>query len=45
MLWATRQPPTVGGFEVIATDPRPDAESQLRRYIDTAGGFIPTLGN
>ncbi len=32
------------GFEVIATDPRPDAESLLRHFIDTAWETLAVLG-
>src|SRR5689334_16097767 len=32
------------GFDVIATDPRPDAESHLRHFIDTAWEALAVLG-
>jgi carnitine 3-dehydrogenase len=32
------------GFDVIATDPAPNAEANLRRYVDTAWQALATLG-
>src|ERR1700752_1293352 len=32
------------GFDVVATDPAPNAEANLRKYIDEAGEDLTTLG-
>src|ERR1700724_4401968 len=32
------------GFDVIATDPAPNAEANLRHYVDTAWPALATLG-
>jgi 3-hydroxyacyl-CoA dehydrogenase len=32
------------GFDVIATDPAPDAESKLRKYVDDAWADVSALG-
>ena len=32
------------GFDVIATDPAPDAEANLRKYIDTAWPSLTATG-
>src|SRR5205823_10401532 len=32
------------GFDVIATDPAPNAEADLRRYVDTAWQALTVLG-
>jgi carnitine 3-dehydrogenase len=32
------------GFDVMATDPAPDAEASLRRYVDTVWPALATLG-
>src|SRR5262245_25331695 len=32
------------GFDVVATDPAPDAESKLRKYIDDAWGALTAIG-
>src|ERR1700721_556501 len=32
------------GFDVIATDPAPNAESNLRKYIDAAWPALTTMG-
>ena len=32
------------GFDVVATDPAPDAETKLRKYIDEAWGALTALG-
>lgn len=32
------------GFDVMATDPAPNAESSLRRYVDTVWGALVALG-
>lgn len=40
--WATLY--LARGFDVIATDPAPGAEANLRRYVDTAWQALATLG-
>jgi 3-hydroxyacyl-CoA dehydrogenase len=40
--WATLY--LARGFDVIATDPAPNAEANLRRYVDTAWQPLATLG-
>lgn len=40
--WATLY--LAQGFDVIATDPAPSAEANLRRYVDTAWRALATLG-
>jgi 3-hydroxyacyl-CoA dehydrogenase len=40
--WATLY--LARGFDVIATDPAPNAEASLRRYVDTAWPAMATLG-
>src|SRR3977135_3132155 len=32
------------GFDVIATDPAPNAEANLRKYVDTAWQSLKALG-
>jgi 3-hydroxyacyl-CoA dehydrogenase len=32
------------GFEVIATDPAPDAEANLRKYVDEAWSLLTSIG-
>jgi len=32
------------GFDVIATDPAPNAEANLRKYVDEAWGTLTTIG-
>src|ERR1051325_2499700 len=32
------------GFDVVATDPAPNAEANLRKYVDEAWALLPTLG-
>src|ERR1700761_6144948 len=32
------------GFDVIATDPAPNAEANLRKYVDEAGPALPAMG-
>src|SRR3977135_882563 len=32
------------GFDVVATDPAPNAEANLRKYVDEAGGQLEALG-
>jgi 3-hydroxyacyl-CoA dehydrogenase len=32
------------GFDVVATDPAPNAEASLRKYVDEAWGTLTTLG-
>jgi len=32
------------GFEVIATDPAPNAEASLRKYVDEAWPQLQTIG-
>jgi len=32
------------GFDVVATDPGPDAEANLRKYVDDAWGLLETTG-
>ena len=33
-----------GGFEVIATDPAPNAEANLRNYVDAAWKSLTVIG-
>ena len=40
--WATLY--LARGFDVTATDPAPNAEANLRRYVDTAWQPLATLG-
>src|SRR6266704_4957737 len=40
--WATLY--LARGFDVTATDPAPNAEADLRRYVDTAWQPLATLG-
>ena len=32
------------GFDVVATDPAPDAETNLRKYVDSAWPALTSLG-
>src|SRR6266446_2024838 len=32
------------GFDVVATDPAPDAEAKLREYVDEAWGQLEAIG-
>lgn len=32
------------GFDVVATDPAPDAEAKLRKYVDEAWGALTSIG-
>ena len=32
------------GFDVVATDPGPDAEAKLRKYVDDAWDILKTIG-
>jgi len=32
------------GFDVVATDPAPDAEAKLRKYVDDAWGALTAIG-
>ena len=32
------------GFDVVATDPGPDAEARLRKYVDDAWGLLEANG-
>src|SRR5438046_4977532 len=32
------------GFDVVATDPGPDAEANLRKYVDEAWGQLEAIG-
>src|SRR5882672_6958362 len=32
------------GFDVVATDPAPNAEQNLRKYVDDAWGALTTIG-
>src|SRR5499433_3124297 len=32
------------GFDVVATDPAPDAEANLRKYVDVAWGQLEAIG-
>ena len=32
------------GFDVVATDPAPDAEAKLRKYIDDAWSALTVIG-
>src|SRR6478735_7681758 len=32
------------GFDVVATDPAPDAEAKLRKYVDEAWGALTAIG-
>src|SRR5438046_9860833 len=32
------------GFDVVATDPAPNAEANLRKYVDEAWGQLETIG-
>src|SRR5678815_4636718 len=32
------------GFDVVATDPAPNAEANLRTYVDDAWGALTTIG-
>src|SRR5262245_64326736 len=40
--WAAQY--LASGFDVIATDPAPDAEAKLRKYVDDAWGALTALG-
>src|SRR5712672_1043481 len=32
------------GFDVVATDPGPNAEANLRKYVDEAWGILTSIG-